>query len=365
MSTYPLNQTPPREPDQLIELLRAQSDRLGLLEDKLNELENAHSSLGHVNKKLQQELKRVKTAKDEWEWFFEHSLDMLCIADLHGYFKRVNKSFTHNLGYTKRELLSRPFIEFVHPDDRERTIAEYHSQLLVKDTLCFENRYLHQDGHWVWLNWTCPALRPGAKLFYASARDVSERKRTEEEILWRAQHDPLTKLYNRAMFDQALEDALARGDRQQAPFVSLFLIDLNGFKQVNDGYGHAAGDLLLVSVAQRLSRLQRKVDILCRIGGDEFALIAVHESPEQIHQIASKCLSVFCGAVELPTETLDIGCSIGVSTYPTLASSKSALFAQADMAMYAIKRETRGTQEAQYCVYSPQLEVKTAIDGVS
>lgn len=362
MSTTPLNPLSPGEPGQLLELLRAQSDRMGLLEEKLNELETLHSTLGNTNKKLQQALKRVKTAKDEWEWFFEHSLDMLCIADLHGHFKRVNKSFTHSLGYTKRELLSRPFIEFVHPDDRQRTIEEYQAQLKVKDTLCFENRYLHHDGHWVWLNWTCPALRPGTKLFYASARDVSERKRTEEEILWRAQHDSLTKLYNRALFDQALEDALARGERHQAPLVSLFLIDLNGFKQVNDQYGHAAGDLVLVSVSQRLSRLQRKVDILCRIGGDEFALIAVHESPEQIHQIAKKCLSVFDAAIELPAETLAIGCSIGISTYPTLASSKAALFAQADRAMYAIKHETRSTREAQYCVYSHQLETKDAVE---
>lgn len=362
MSTIPMNPHSPGEPGQLLELLRAQSDRMGLLEEKLNELETLHSSLGHANKKLLQALKRVKMAKDEWEWFFEHSLDMLCIADLHGHFKRVNKSFTHSLGYTKRELLSRPFIEFVHPDDRARTIKEYQAQLKVKDTLCFENRYLHHDGHWVWLNWTCPALRPGAKLFYASARDVSERKRTEEEILWRAQHDSLTKLYNRALFDQALEDALARGERHQAPLVSLFLIDLNGFKQVNDQYGHAAGDLVLVSVSHRLSRLQRKVDILCRIGGDEFALIAVHESPEQIHQIAKKCLSVFDAAIELPAETLAIGCSIGISTYPTLASSKAALFAQADRAMYAIKHETRSTLEAQYCVYNPQLETKDAVE---
>ncbi|MSP62738.1 MAG: PAS domain S-box protein [Myxococcales bacterium] len=117
----------------------------------------------------------------EHERFFELSLDLLCIAGLDGYFKKINPAFHRTLGYSDEEVLSSPWIDFVHPDDREATIAEGSKLGTGVPTVWFENRYRCQDGSWKWLEWNAfPS--PGEGLIYAIARDVTERKRIEARL---------------------------------------------------------------------------------------------------------------------------------------------------------------------------------------
>ena len=113
--------------------------------------------------------------------FFTLSLDMLCIADTHGFFTRVSPSFTHTLGHTADELLTKPFLDFVHPDDRAATLAEMDKLRQGVPTIRFENRYRCKDGSYRWLAWkTQPDKDEG--VLYASARDVTHRKQAEERI---------------------------------------------------------------------------------------------------------------------------------------------------------------------------------------
>lgn len=113
--------------------------------------------------------------------FFAMSLDLLCIAGMDGYFKRLNPAFTEALGWTTDELLARPFLDFVHPDDRGATLAEVEKLSRGNPVIGFENRYACRDGTWRWLSWkTQPAVEEG--LFYASARDVTVRRDTEDAL---------------------------------------------------------------------------------------------------------------------------------------------------------------------------------------
>ncbi|NOT26776.1 MAG: PAS domain S-box protein [Acidobacteria bacterium] len=113
---------------------------------------------------------------------FTLSIDMLCVAGMDGYFKRLNPAFNQTLGYTTDELLARPFLDFVHPDDRAATLAEVEKLGQGVSTISFENRYQCQDGSWRWLSWKAqPIVEKG--LLYASARDITERKRSEEELV--------------------------------------------------------------------------------------------------------------------------------------------------------------------------------------
>ena len=121
-------------------------------------------------------------AQSERDRFFNLTRDMLCIAGFDGYFKRVNPAWTNTLGYTREEMLSKPFLEFVHPDDRERTVAESATLALGGETFQFENRYLSKDGSYRWLLWSARSL-VSEKLIFASARDLTERKAIEEQIL--------------------------------------------------------------------------------------------------------------------------------------------------------------------------------------
>ena len=121
---------------------------------------------------------RVKWERDR---FFNLTRDMLCIAGFDGYFKRVNPAWEKTLGYTSKEMVSKPFLEFVHPDDREKTMAQSMSLTKGGEVVSFENRYKCKDGSYRWLLWSARSL-PDEQLIYASARDLTERKQIEESL---------------------------------------------------------------------------------------------------------------------------------------------------------------------------------------
>jgi eukaryotic-like serine/threonine-protein kinase len=127
-----------------------------------------------------QEVER-REAQEERDRFFMLSLDMLCIAGFDGYFKRLNPAFEHTLGFTVDEMLAEPYLSFVHPADRERTLAEGQKIGAGAATVFFDNRYRCKDGSYKWLTWTATAY-PSRQLIYASARDITERKQAEEAL---------------------------------------------------------------------------------------------------------------------------------------------------------------------------------------
>lgn len=142
------------------------------------EAEEERARLVIAEQKARKEAEEASRVKDELDRFFMISLDMLCIANADGYFKRVSPAFTHTLGWSTGELLARPFIEFVHPDDRAATLHEVERQIAAGEpVLQFENRYRHKDGSWHVLSWKS-APQPGGFMF-ATARDVTEKKNAE------------------------------------------------------------------------------------------------------------------------------------------------------------------------------------------
>ena len=122
-----------------------------------------------------------KRAQEELDRFFTLSLDMLCIAGFDGCFRRVNPAWKRGLGYTETDLLAKPFLEFVHPDDREATVAEMEKIRAGQELIYFENRYLHRDGTLRWLMWTCDALLE-QQVVYAAGRDITEQKAAQETL---------------------------------------------------------------------------------------------------------------------------------------------------------------------------------------
>jgi PAS domain S-box-containing protein len=146
------------------------------------QIESSHDRLQTLIAERQQ-------VEEERDRFFKLSVDLLCIADTDGRFRRVNPAFERTLGFSTAELLSRPWIEFVHPDDRERSLREAEMLQQGRSTYNFENRYLCKDGSYRWLSWTIPAAAQGDPLLYAVARDVTERRRADERL--QVAHDAL------------------------------------------------------------------------------------------------------------------------------------------------------------------------------
>jgi len=172
---------------------------------------------------------------------------------------------------------------------------------------------------------------------------ISELRDNQDELEHLAQHDPLTGLPNRRKFQERLDQALAQA-RRFPQTVSVLFIDLDRFKLINDHHGHEVGDVVLQTVARRLLAVLREVDTVARIGGDEFvALLGAPATPEQLDAIAHKLLQVLGEPVSFEGLRLDLGCSIGIASYPDHASTATDLLAAADHAMYQAKTAGRNT----------------------
>jgi diguanylate cyclase (GGDEF)-like protein/PAS domain S-box-containing protein len=216
------------------------------------------------------QVERRRALEGEADRWFSLSSDMCVVANLDGYFTRVNDAWTASLGYSEEELLERPFVAFVHPGDVEATNTEAAALADPEHlTVRFENRYRAKDGSWHWLQWVS---RSDGRHIYAAARDVTEQKRLEADLRMLARSDDLTGLPNRRVWADRHAEEVRRARRSGAP-LSVAMIDLDGFKQLNDGEGHAAGDRLLKAVAAEWSRKVRETDLLARLGGDEFGLL--------------------------------------------------------------------------------------------
>ncbi|AWL11980.1 uncharacterized protein HMF8227_01505 [Saliniradius amylolyticus] len=339
-----MNKLPEDEFAQELEELRSKSQHLFKLESRLEELEKRCSEYKDSSDKLREEVGIYQKLLDEWDWFFQHSSEMLCIATKQGYFRRVNPAFVKALGYSEKELLSRPIIDFVHPDDREKTQKEYEKLINGnQDAVDFRNRYRHADGSWHHIAWVCPSLTPGVNNLYAIARDITEQLKHDEQILYKAMHDPLTGLYNRAAFSEMLDRAMARADRHNEGVVALYLVDLNRFKEINDTYGHSVGDEVLTQVAQRFANVNRKSESVFRLGGDEFAFLLEDIAPVEVKPLAQRIVKSIESPIALSDGafSLTVGCSIGVSFYPNSATEVKKLIDQADAAMYRVKRASK------------------------
>jgi diguanylate cyclase (GGDEF)-like protein/PAS domain S-box-containing protein len=164
------------------------------------------------------------------------------------------------------------------------------------------------------------------------------RKQNETWLQYVAHHDPLTDLPNRELFHDRLQTALSRARRNKERLAVLY-IDLDGFKQVNDGYGHAVGDLLLQEVAQRIRRCLRESDTVGRIGGDEFVVLLNNITlPEHGAVVAEKIRAILERPFELAGQRLHISSSIGVAVCPEHGDDNKQLIRHADEAMYAAKK---------------------------
>jgi diguanylate cyclase (GGDEF)-like protein/PAS domain S-box-containing protein len=286
----------------------------------------------------------LRSLEAESTRFFNLSHDMICVAGFDGYFKRVNPAFERILGYSQRELVGHPFSEFVHPDDRERTAEEAAAIGTGGGTVQFQNRYLDKQGDVHWIEWASVGV-PEDNLIYAVARDVTDRKVLEQELELLSRSDPLTGVFNRRRFDEALEAQLAYA-RRYSRGGALLIADLDRFKQINDELGHAAGDEALRAVARVLAANLRQTDmvgrdaggLVARLGGDEFALLLPEADATGAEAVAARLVEALAAPLEIGGRELRLGISIGVATFDENGCPPaSELLAAADRAMYVVK----------------------------
>jgi diguanylate cyclase (GGDEF)-like protein/PAS domain S-box-containing protein len=275
---------------------------------------------------------RRARADERARHFFDLSRDMLCTANMDGYFVELNDAWTQQLGYTLEELRATPFVERVHPEDRERTEAEAAALFRGGEALNFENRYRAKDGSWHWLRWSSQ-LSPDESMIYGRAADVTELKQIEaerEELLGQVQemarHDSLTGLPNRRALEEQLPREMARARRTRSP-LSIAIVDIDHFKAYNDSHGHLAGDEVLRACAREWDSALRGEDTIVRFGGEEFLVLLPDTTPEQAAEIIER--------LRLKTP-MGQTCSAGLACWDHRESIDD-LLRRADEALYLAK----------------------------
>jgi diguanylate cyclase (GGDEF)-like protein/PAS domain S-box-containing protein len=193
------------------------------------------------------------------------------------------------------------------------------------------------DVRWLQLD-VVPVAQPGGppNEVVASFIDITARKRAEVELQWQAMHDALTGLPNRALINDRLHQAILTARRDGQPLTLMF-IDLDRFKDVNDTFGHAYGDILLRQIGPRLQKVLRSSDTVGRLGGDEFAVILPRLSPEDAAIMAQKFSAALTKPVVVRQKVIDVGASIGIASFPEHGGDVQSLMRAADVAMYAAK----------------------------
>jgi diguanylate cyclase (GGDEF)-like protein/PAS domain S-box-containing protein len=285
---------------------------------------------------------RARPSDAHFEQVFERAPIGTGLIDLQGYWTLVNRALCEITGYTTDELVGRRFVEITHPDDVDNDAAQY-AQLLAGAIPAFqiEKRYFNAAGETLSAIISISLVRDAQAdplHFIAQLQDISERKRLEEQLRHLADHDPLTGLRNRRLFENDLTLQVARSQRygEQA---AVMMIDLDGFKAINDVYGHKVGDETLRAIATALTRRLRETDLLARLGGDEFAVLLPHADERGAALVADGLVRVIaaCG-VDLGDTVVHPSGSVGTAMIGRDTLSAEQVLDQADSAMYSAKR---------------------------
>lgn len=277
----------------------------------------------------------------------ETSVTGFWMIDMEGRIRDVNPAALKQSGYMRDELLGMRIFD-LEPFESAETRQHRIERCIKEGRAKFESTHRRKDGS-LWPAEITVTYSDSGRCFFSFTNDLTEVKRTQLATWHAANHDSLTQLANRALLLDRMGKEIKLAQRQQRPVVALFM-DLDGFKAVNDSFGHLAGDQLICEVARRWERCIRVTDTLARIGGDEFALLMCGVTDAQAAvPMAEKLLNALKSSpiVLSDGQSVTIGASIGIAAAAGTSLTPDGLLNEADMAMYEAKTSGKG----RYCVY--------------
>jgi diguanylate cyclase (GGDEF)-like protein/PAS domain S-box-containing protein len=257
----------------------------------------------------------------------------------------TNPALHQMLGFSAEELAGLNISELFRPDERvagDGYLSGLGSQ--VQEHLQEERLLVKKDGNPFWGDVSVSAVHGGGgefQYFVAMFEDITDRKRQAEALEHRALHDPLTDLPNRTLLFDRLHQAVLAAKREHQT-MALLIMDLDGFKEINDTYGHHAGDVVLKQVAKRVRSRLRDSDTVARLGGDEFAFVLAGDDQTGGAEAAARLMRALAPPFTVKGKRLGVGASIGVAVFPQDGVYPDTLVRKADEAMYRAKRSGGG-----------------------
>lgn len=335
--------------------------KFGLIKDEIDVLEAAAHELVDTLKELDEQVnQRTQKLSDQAKEllieknFIDNMLNtaqvIIMTIDNRGVIRTVNQ-FTERLtGYLEADMVGKQFSElffFAETSDLIRSSSGVFEQTQSKN-LQFECPIFAADDSELYISWYLSPLfieeldAVSVHETLVVGLDLTERKKSENQLTWLAEHDPLTGLYNRRTFEKELEHAISLAIRQNHMSAIVFF-DIDQFKYINDSSGHQVGDELLIKVAEKLQHITRKSDTVARFGGDEFIILASCVDQKQAEELAQKlCSEMATVVIGHGNEQHRASVSAGLLMFPEANCTAHDLLASVDIAMYRAKEEGRG-----------------------
>lgn len=296
---------------------------------------------------LKEAEKKYSRLMKEYEKVFNGTQDAMFLikVTLNGEFRYIRNNLSHQnkTGITLEQLRNSSPQELLGEETGDIVASNYQKCVDSKHSMTYEEELWLPAGQRVWLTTLTPIIEEGiCSYIVGSAEDITERKKLELELEKYANYDKLTGLPNRRLFFEKLELSIVENKKFNTRFAVLF-IDLDGFKNINDNYGHEVGDEVLTTVGNRLLQCVRKSDTVARMGGDEYTVILKNvEDKEDIKNLVEKIHKSLQEVMQIDGVECFINSSIGVALYPENGYDSETLLRNADSLMYEIKRNGKG-----------------------
>ncbi len=311
---------------------------LGWYMARLNSFVSASIVLGALIFEINYLYWRLLEGEQRLKSLFVHNPDAVYSLDVDGRFVSANPASANIIGYQEKELFQQHSRTLIAEKDRQAA-SERFSQALRGEPQTYELSVLHAQGHSIDISVTNIPISVNQEIVgvYGIAKDITDRKRTAEQIHHMAFHDALTDLPNRRMFKQLLKEYVDKA-KVTGETIAVMFLDLDRFKFVNDTLGHEAGDLLLREVTARLLTVTDQRAIVARMGGDEFTVLMSGEETE-VAALAEQVRDIVSKPYEIWDQTLHISTSVGISLFPHDSTDADVLLKYADNAMYFAKEQ--------------------------
>jgi diguanylate cyclase (GGDEF)-like protein/PAS domain S-box-containing protein len=302
---------------------------------------------GIANLYFQKRRRTLETLQRDVEFrsLFNQNTDAIVAFDLDGRLVRANEAAVTLFSLSVDERAGISFRRYLAPEDRERVLLQFEAAKKgsAQDG---QTRIVTHNGNFTLSYKFVPTVVAGQVTgIFVLAKDISEQLQKERQLAYLAQYDTLTGLPNRALILDRLNHAIARARRERHKLALMFL-DLDKFKDINDSLGHAAGDIVLKTIAERLRTCLRAEDTVARLGGDEFTVL-LESVPDEAHAlvVAQKIIDVIAAPLHVERHEVFTSTSIGLVFYPTDAVTAEEMMKAADMAMYQAKSQGRNNYQ--------------------